>query len=672
MGLSTLHFARRRGATLKLVRARVQNYRSVEDSGEFEIGRLTCLVGKNEAGKTTLLNALRGLRSTSSFKYDETRDYPRRFATRFDERHPNDRAEVVRTRWQIEDKDRQAVEERFGAGALKSSLIEAHFGFRYAGDNSLWEIETDDGVCLAHLVNKHGLDAAERNVLHGANDCRTAVAALGGLATRTATQEALLKDLQACRDSRFVLAVIDILSSRMPRFFYTSHFERMSGEVSIEQLQKDKDAKTVSPGDQIFLDFLEYSGTSLEELRQTSKREELKARCEAAGNDITEEIFQFWSQNTALEIVIDFDSGKPGDPPPFNAGTVAQVRIRNTNHKATLPLSERSAGFIWFFSFLAQFKQLKKVTGNAIILLDEPGLTLHGRAQGDLLRYIVERLLPEHQVIFTTHSPFMVPADRLADVRIVEDVVERRDGRSRPVVKGTKVRSDVLEVEEDTLFPLQGALGYEVTQTLFIGRNTLLVEGPSDIVYLHALSNALRKREREPLSREWTLCPSGGIDKIAPFVRLFGGNRLKVAVLSDLAKGDIGKVEKLRKADILRAGHFYTVADFLDQAEADVEDLFDIRLFVRILNETYRPPAAHVVTVDALMNADPGTPRIVKKAESLFKLMPVEVREFDHYAPAEWLMRNSGLLDTDEPEVTETLTRVARVFNAYNKLLGGT
>ena len=89
----------------------------------------------------------------------------------------------------------------------------------------------------------------------------------------------------------------------------------------------------------------------------------------------------------------------------------------------TVPFSDRSADSIWFFSFLVTFSQVKKDHGNVIILLDEPGLNLHGRAQADLLRYIEEMLRPEHQVIFTTHSPFMVPADRLDWVRTVEDVV---------------------------------------------------------------------------------------------------------------------------------------------------------------------------------------------------------------------------------------------------------
>lgn len=654
---------------MKLTKVRVQNYRSVEDSEEFEIGDLTCLVGKNEAGKTALLSAMRGLKPSQPFEFDEVIDYPRRFSTRFDDRHPDGTAEVIRTWWRLEDADKAAVEERFGVGVLKGDTFQAQFGFRYEGDDRLWTIEIDQAKALENFVSKHALDATERNVLHGVNDGLAADKALTGLAERTPKQEALLQDIKKSKGSNFNKGVITVLAARQPKFFFTSHFERMSGMVSIEKLQQDKQNNTVSVGDKIFLDFLEYAGTTLEELKSVDRREELKAKCEAASNEITEEIFQFWSQNNALEVVIEIDNAKPKDPAPFNSGMVADIRIKNTNHKATLPLSERSAGFVWFFSFLAQFKQLKKTAGNgnAIILLDEPGLTLHGKAQGDLLRYIVERLLPDHQVIFTTHSPFMVPMDRLADVRIVEDVIVEKPGK-RPEVKGTKVRSDVLEVSDDTLFPLQGALGYEVTQSLFIGANTWLVEGPSDILYLQVLSQALTRRRRVGLDSRWTLCPAGGIDKLAPFVRLFGGNRINMAVLSDIANGDKTKIENLKKADILKAGHFHTCAEFTGQTEADVEDLFELDLFVEILNGAYKPPAANLVTADNLMAAAP-TPRIVKKAEALFKLMPASVAEFDHFGAARWLLENPGALDPDTPAINATLDRFEHVFTAFNQLL---
>ena len=84
-----------------------------------------------------------------------------------------------------------------------------------------------------------------------------------------------------------------------------------------------------------------------------------------------------------------------------------------------------------------RFAQIRKTHRDVIILLDEPGLTLHGTAQKDLLRYLRQELEPHHQIIYTTHSPFLVPADNLASVRTVEEVV-RRDKRNRPVSEGYK------------------------------------------------------------------------------------------------------------------------------------------------------------------------------------------------------------------------------------------
>ena len=177
-------------------------------------------------------------------------------------------------------------------------------------------------------------------------------------------------------------------------------------------------------------------------------------------------------------------------------------------------------------------------------------LTLHGTAQRDLLRYFKEQIEPQHQLIYTTHSLFMVPPDNPACVRTVEDVV-KRDERGRKQSLGTKIRPDFLSTDPETNFPVFGAMGFEVTQTLIIGKNTLLVEGPSDILYLQAASSILRKSGRQALAQEWSVCPSGGIDKILPFVRLFYGNKLNIAVLTDFERGQKKKLENLKNAEIL-------------------------------------------------------------------------------------------------------------------------
>jgi energy-coupling factor transporter ATP-binding protein EcfA2 len=652
---------------MKLISAKITNFRSVEDSGEFKIGDLTCLVGKNEAGKTAILTALYGLRPYGEFEYDRTRDYPRRYLNKFDDRHADGKSRVVHTTWELGSDDAQAIHARFGEKALTSNSVSIERGIGY-GSSSSWTVPVDSKNCLAFLLDKHKLDEPERRVLTKSSDGATAVAAIEAVSQRSAGLDALLADLKTCRANSFSLAIIDILNGRLPKLFLTSHFDRMSGEVSISALKQAQSTNTLSISDRIFLDFLEYAGTSVDELLSATKLEELNAKCEGASNEITDEIFDFWTQNDALSVKIDIGEGRPEDKPPFNSGTVVKIRIHNANHRVSVPLSERSAGFIWFFSFLAQFKQLQKVAGNAVILLDEPGLTLHGKAQADLLRYIEERLLPDHQVIYTTHSPFMVPSERLSDVLIVEDVV-KYDDRRRAIVEGTKVRDDVLLVGKDTLFPLQGALGYDMTQSLFVGKNTLLVEGPSDILYLQALSSALQQRGRTSLNPRWTLCPSGGIDKIASFASLFGANRLNMAVVCDVTKGDKAKIERLRQHQLLKADQVFTIAEFTGQEESDIEDLFPPAKYAELLNRTFDLGGENLMTVNRLAEADKTTERIVKRAEAAFRTLPADIPEFDHFAPSGWLIRNPAFLDGDDEPTLAALDRGETLFKALNALL---
>lgn len=651
---------------MKLAKVQVTNFRSVEDSGVFEIGDMTCLVGKNEAGKTAILKAIHGVGPLDKFNYDRTRDYPRRCLSKFDERHPNGQSPVAKTWWVLEESDVAEVEELLGEGVLSKSEIEITSYIGRKGNT--WIIPIDEKKCIANLEARHGLNSKDKTTLRSAETTKAALEILKGQAERSAAQDALMQALEKFRDGSAVLAAIDVLAERKPQFFYTSHFERMSGEISLNKLASDKQNNNVSIGDRIFLDFLEYAGTTIEELRDATKYEDLVAQCEGASNDITDEIFEFWSQNEALSVKIELNQGRPEDPTPFNSGTVAKVRIENKHHRASVPLSERSAGFVWFFSFLSQFKQLKKNTGKAIILLDEPGLTLHGKAQSDLLRYIESRILPEHQVIYTTHSPFMVPAQRLADVRVVEDVVDYRDPR-RPVVKGTKVSADVLSVDKDTLFPLQAHLGYEITQSLFVGKHCLLVEGPSDVVYLQVVSRALQSRGRVGLDNRWTICPTGGLDKVTSFASLFAGNNLNIAVLCDYGSGDKAKVERLRQSQILKTGRVLTATNFTGKAESDVEDFFDAAFYCSLVSKAIGLDGSYALSTEKAEAAGNGTPRLVKQVEAFCKTLPADFPEFGHYVPAEYLLRNPDLLDADSQEVNQSLNRFEAVFKELNGFL---
>ena len=639
---------------MKLISVRVTNYRSIDDSEEFAIDDITCLVGKNESGKTAILKAIEGIKPfDSKMGYDKTIDYPRRYLNEYDEKHGQSPASICISEWKLESQDITALEEEFGHGCLISKTI---LVTSYYERGKTWDIKLNEKNIVDYLCNKKNLDAAEQAV---AKQCGTTQALYNKIKESTIQSEKLdsiKTHIKEYRKQNAVLAAIDILSGRMPSFVYFSHYSRMSGEVSINQYREDVNDDNVSDGDKVFSDFLSFAGTNIDEIEDANTHEEFKSKIESASNNITEQIFEYWTQNQYLEIEFDVGAGRPGDRAPFNSGTVMRARVKNTLHKASVPFSERSAGFIWFFSFLVHFSQVKKhylnnEEANVIVLLDEPGLTLHAKAQYDLLEYIQKELAPNHQVIYTTHSPFMIISDQLESIRTVEDVLENDPKKQRPVVRGTKVSSDFLKTSKDTIFPLQSALGYEISQTLFIGKKVILVEGPSDILYLKTISNVLKEKGRAHLG-EWVLCPAGSIDKIAPFINLYlaHGEKREIIALTDYQKGHKSKVQRLRNPDTKTTLLLYS--DFCDKEEADVEDVFEKSLYLEIFSQSCGK------------NIDPAK---IDDKKRITKEIDLQVDDYSHYQPADWLMRNSDLLRENDDGVNATLAKFENIFQKINE-----
>lgn len=642
---------------MKILSVRIQNLRCIEDSDELVIEGLTCLVGKNESGKTSLLKGLYKLNpeNPSESNFVPLEDYPRRKYSSYKPRHERNPDIILTTKWKLDDSDIAEITKRIGEKTLAEKIVTVTKGY----DN---RVRITDEILEQELVN-HLISTAKLNQseIVRVSNCKTILELkdkLTGAPPLTASQNQLLITLQSLSpDGLASTAVGSAIISIMPKFLYFADYEKMSGQVGLDDFLTKKNAKQLNGGLRIFSALLDLAGTSAEELKSVGKFEALKAELEAVSNSITQQIFPYWTQNQHLKVDFDLRAALPQDTPPFNMGMVFRTRVFNELHQVSVNFDERSTGFIWFFSFLVWFSQLDKTYGkNLIILLDEPGLSLHGRAQENLLKFIKEKLSSNHQVIYTTHSPFMVDIESLSGIRTVQDL------STGEKTIGTKVSSEVLKSDSDTIFPLQTALGYDIAQTLFVGKNALLVEGPSDLIFLKWGSNELKMKRMTYLDERWVITPAGGIDKFWSFIALFGGNKLNLAVVSDYHQGDKTRLKNLRESKIIPSERVITVEKYVNQPEADIEDMLGREFYISLVGECY---GIKEQLLSSKMALNGSSMRVTEQIKSCFEELKVsqsDLPPYDHYRPAAFLLEHADLA-RKLPGYDDALTR----FNYLNK-----
>jgi len=438
----------------------------------------------------------------------------------------------------------------------------------------------------------------------------------------------------------------------------------MEGQVNIDALKQRQAENRLNPSDHPMLGLIALADVEIDQILNSQKTQDLKNQLEGAGNYLSRQILKYWSQNKHISLRFDVRPAKAGDPLGMQTGTNLWAEVYDSAHLVTVRVGTRSRGFIWFFSFLAWFSQQKNSDSNLILLLDEPGLFLHAKAQRDLLNYI-DAELKGHQVIYSTHSPFMVDVKHFDRIRIVRDRSMEEDRPLPQEEEGTKVFTDILKADEGTLFPLQGALAYDITQTLFVGPNSLVIEGVSDLVYLPVISDWLQKLRRTALDPAWTLSPVGGVDKAPTFIALFHAQEgLNIATLLDLQSKDKQKVENLYKQQLMKQSHVMTYADFTKTKEADIEDMFDPQLYLELVNEAYKDDLQAPLAPASL----PPHTRIVVRIEDYLKANAMKNGVvFNHFRPAAHMATH---IDVWGPKLDKpTLDRFEEAFKALNALL---
>lgn len=654
---------------IKLVKAQVFKYKSIEDSTPVEIGEdTTVLVGKNESGKTAFLEALHKALPLGTAKFDVVFDYPKKDYFRYRKDHDaKSYAKVVELTFRIERELAEKINAEVFGGVEVIKPGKTFTRSTNYGNTHTIGFEVNQSAAIAALKKPlEGIEGVDE-VFAGARSLDEVLTTIEGMALQADSSSLAVfakswRDCYAKASSGWGLIDWHIwneyLSDDLPRFFYFDDYRLLEGKINLETLnQRKANPAQLTEADETVFGLFELAGTSIAELVSEEGYESSKAKLEAIGLAITQQVFEYWKQNRELEVEFDIKTD-PKDQPPFNNGKNLYIRIKNQRHGVTVRFDQRSKGFIWFFSFMVWFSAVENRVGtkeDLILLLDEPGLNLHALAQSDFLAYI-DTLSKSRQILYTTHSPFMVESDRLEKVRVVED---------RPR-EGTKITGQLAGSSEESLFPLQAALGYSIAQNLFIAKKNVLVEGPADFLLLQHISALLEARGNAGLS-EGVFVPVGGLDKLATFIALLGASKLRLVVLYDKGSTPSQSLENLIRQKLIERKRILDFSMFRtpDNQETDIEDLFPEGLYVSAFNAAYGKELKGTVLSAAQLGQHP---RIVERINQWLKGSGIALLKdggFNHYRVAVALLP----MLTDKSLSTADFERFEKLFTKVNTLL---
>jgi hypothetical protein len=631
---------------MELTRFKVTNFRSVEDSGWIDVDRVAALIGTNESGKTNLLLPLWKLNPAGGGEIRPTADYPRKLYNQLREANP--KPVFIEAMFRAPEGLVSTLVKLTGAPAEQVQTISVarsydgkyRVGFPDAAPkrtmpsarlndllvSAAKEIEDAPSTKTEEVLKTSMLNALSegRRVLDAEEVFDHPEVASGMLKS---LQEALqtVDPEQATRRSsigpaygRLLDTVASMISEisvihpqdnsearsavvqALPKFVYYSNYGNLDSEIYlphvIDNLKRDdlgakEEAKARTL--RVLFEFVSLSPEEILELgrdfrpppsqphRQPTDEEiatiaeakkERSILMQSASSSLTEKFRRWWRQGE-YRFRLEAD------------GDHFRIWVSDDRRPEEIELEGRSTGLQWFLSFYLVFLvESQEAHQGAILLLDEPGLSLHPLAQKDLSDFF-EGLSPGNQLMYTTHSPFLVDADRLERVKAV---YVDENGK-------TAVSSDLRAVERKSaqgrsIYPVYAALGLSVSDTILNGARPVLVEGPSDQFYLTGFKTLLIAGGRIRPTLELIFIPTGGTkgvrvtagiltgkDDEPPIVLLDSdtpGARLAGQLRSELYKGHEDRILQ--------------VATFTGIERSEIEDLVPFEIIVSVVSRQYR------------------------------------------------------------------------------------
>jgi len=345
----------------------------------------------------------------------------------------------------------------------------------------------------------------------------------------------------------------------LPNFIYFADIEKLNDTVAVSDfLAKKKTYKTLS-------NLIELSGLDIENVKDAEEYDMI-SELRSASTTISGLVNQSWTQekiNVNIGIVRDN----------------IVLSIFDDVIKKEHPPSIRSQGFQWFLSFYINFTAGSKGEfENTIILLDDPGVYLHPSGQKDLLKTL-ERISKSNQVVFSSHSPFMIDRQKFKRIRIV----------SKKAGKGTLIEEKFYKSDYDALQPIRAPIGMTIGDSLFTTKRNLLVEGYSDELILEAMSKLCFDKDKEYIdTSKISILPTGGAEKMPYFSILLTKENLKFLVLLDHDPEGRKIAKELKDKFNLDEGKVITLNTIANRGnDLEIENLIDFDFYLKALNLAY-------------------------------------------------------------------------------------
>ena len=592
---------------MRLKRARIQNYRSIRDTGWLDIDEAkTILVGPNEAGKTAILEALQRVKAPEGVEpFNPLRDYPRKLYNEHIQLGKLQAAAipVATVEFVLEPEDLEDLPDEYATATYQvTRRLDDSVTQNLEGGPSAMvftdEVRKDLKRMATYVQGRMEVDGdidssivgELKEIIGGWHVGKTAIDGerTESLAAWLESVEDLIEECDADEDARHTKlldytrmdedrkAALQTLWERVPVFVYYSDYFRVRpnlhlGHFATRQEQNLLDDDRYDYGNKCLLKLLGFNARELANQGSPTDSADNAGAFETYRDPLDERSIQLNAASTRLTSEIRSVWNPDGARPEADTvrviadGQYLKVVVQD-ELGVEIEFDQRSAGFQWLVSFFVVFfAEAADSNANAILLLDEPGLSLHGLKQRQF-RETVSRLAEDNQTIYTTHSPFLVGPNELDLVRVVE--MNDRD-------VGTKVHTSVLTEDPAALLPLQEALGYDLAQSLFVHQRNLVLEGLTDYWYLEATSELLRDAEIADLNSRISLVPAGNAGKVVYFATILHANRLKVAALLDSDNAGDAAANQETLVHILKNNRILRTRDVCpgEISKPEIEDL---------------------------------------------------------------------------------------------------